>query len=202
MAALAIVIVVALIGFRISWVNREGKAEDWIPTEHYSMGDWVELDGAFTSDKTLEDTKGYAVRVTGAETMSYNDYIKRYGTDPSHQVDGLDAPSVVVVTMDVRNESNEDTNNGGIFIINCKLVPARKNTYFIYHAELMKESLPALEDSQGFALRKGEERTVHLPYAINSFGNDNMAFQKAITDTSFGLVMSNSPVKKIIDITL
>lgn len=44
----------------------------------YPMGEWVELDGAFISTSSLEQTEGYALRVTDAQVISPRSYIERY----------------------------------------------------------------------------------------------------------------------------
>ena len=41
------------------------------------MGAWAEPEGAFVMDRASERTNGYAVRVTKAERLSYDQYVER-----------------------------------------------------------------------------------------------------------------------------
>lgn len=200
MTAIAVVAfaLVAVVSARIAYVNYDVPH---IIEEHYSVGEWVELDGAFLSS-IQENTEGYSLRVVSAELMSYNDYIRRYGQDPSAVVEGLDSKSVIALEMEVENEGNEE---GAIFLFECKLVPARGNEYFTRDSALWIESERQMEGTVALylSLVEGTSYTTVIPYTINSIDEEGLSQYKAtIEDSSFGLVVSNHPTRKIIDISI
>lgn len=197
--AVFFVAVAFLIGFRIYYVNATAFP---LPTvEKYEMNEWVELDGAFLNIKS-ENTQGYSLRVNKAELLSYNDYIEKYGLDKSRRIEGLDELSLVCLEIEVKNTENED---GLIFIFECKLIPERKNTYFIPSSRLWAESENALDGDTAriIKIRKNSEYTLHVPYKVNILDKEGYSeFRVPMKDTSFELVVSNSPVRKVIVIKL
>jgi len=166
------------------------------------MNEWVELDGAFLNARS-ENTKGYSLRVTNAELLSYNGYIEKYGLDKSKKTEGLDEPSLICLEIELVNVGNED---GIIFIFECKLIPDRKNMYYLPGTVLWAQSESLFPDDgsvRGIRVKEDSEYTVHVPYKININDDiDYTEFKRPVKDRSFELVISNLPVRKVIVITL
>jgi len=191
--------VASFVAFRIYYVN--ATAIQLPPVEKHSMNEWVDLNGAFLNSRS-ENTQGYSMRVTKAELLSYNEYIEKYGLDKGNKIEGLDEPSLICLEIEVKNDGNED---GVIFIFECKLIPERKNTYFIPSTDLWAESEKNMTDGNVRILKtaKDSEYTVHVPYKVNIKDPEGYTeYKKPMKDTSFELVVSNSPVRKIIEIKL
>lgn len=196
---LALVACFALLGFRIWHVNSTAIKMASDNVEHYQMGEWVQLNGAFLAN-IKENTDGYAIRVNSAELISYNEYIERYALDPTRTVDGLDEKSVICLDIDVKNEGND---NGAILLFECKLIPERKNTYYLYSSELWAESVPLSKGTVTLAIRADSEFHTMIPFRINDTDLVNYtAYRSPIPDTDFELTISNSPVRKVIDVRL
>lgn len=193
---LGLAVMAVLVCVRIYQVNVSAPV---IATERYSMGEWVDYNGAFLSTID-ENTQGYSVRITSARCISHDEYIELYGLDKADNIEGLDAKSIIVMDMEVKNAGNEE---GYIYLFGSNLIPVRKNDYFIIDADLWSKTegqLPEGEMSFILALKKDSQYTTHLPYTINDADEDNARYKKDITDTHFELLISNSPVKKVIDI--
>jgi len=198
--ALLAITIVLLLSYRIHYVNTAAIALPGV--EKYAMNEWVDLDGAFLNIVT-ENTQGYSVRVTKAELLSYNEYIEKYGLDKSKKMEGLDEPSLVCLEIEVRNVGNKD---GIIHIFECKMIPDRKNTYFIPSTALWAESESALPKDGSvriLSIKNDSEYIVHIPYKVNIKDEVNHTeYKHPMKDTSFELVVSNSPVRKVIVIKL
>lgn len=174
----------------------------------HPMGAWVELEGAFVMDRASERTNGYAVRVTKAERLSYNQYVKRYATDGSQPIDGLDTPSLVCLSVGIRNENS----NGGLGIATMYLVPARKNEFLVPDTDLLLVSETKLRESgaslvTGVSIRPGTEYEMRLAYCRQGGAFDQgdlklrEAYLETLDDTAFDLVLTNLPVRHTIRVT-
>lgn len=172
------------------------------------MGEWVELDGAFLMDRADEQTEGYAVRVTEAEHLSYNEYIECYATDGSRPIEGLDAQSLVCLTLQIRNEQS----SGGLGIAMMYLVPDRKNEFLVVDSDLLLAAETKLRESganlvTGVSIRPGSEYEVRLAYhrqgGTTQLGDRevNEAYLETIRDDSFELVLSNLPAQHVVRVT-
>lgn len=186
------------IGARIAWLNNSGEYTNPVQTAYHEEGGWADLDGSFASTAASEKTAGYSVRVVSAKVVSYNDWIDRYG-DASQKREGLDSPSVIDVEVEVRNEGNTD---GGLFLLGWKLFPERRNMYYLYDIDLLKVNEPKLSDRNlGFAVAPGATRLVHIPYTINANDPEGMTeYRQNINDADFELVVTNSPVKHVMEL--
>lgn len=207
LAGLGAALVLTGVGARIWWVNEHAVARpEVIPHE---MGEWVALDGAFTSANVSERTQGYAVCVTSAEVMSRNEYVGRHATDESTTIEGLDEPAVVCVSAGIRNEDSD----GGLAIAAMYLVPVRKNEYFRFDSDLFLSSETTLRESgammvTGFSIRQGTEYETCLPYirqggTVETGGIEvNEAYLEPIHDTEFDLILTNLPVRHVIRVCM
>ena len=192
---LGLVGISALAG-RIWWVN--ASAFDY-PEVHYSMGEWVDLDGAFTTYKQ-EDTQGYSMCVQDAQIMTRAEYIEKYAIDPTQveatEYDGV--PSVLCVTLAMRNEQND---SGGLYLYDMNLVPEWAASSMRYQMDLWGTTNRNITDSTySFSLTKDSEFVTQVPYIL--YGRTDEDFQQEITARNFKFIVSNAPVRNIIDIEL
>lgn len=224
----------ALIGWRIWAINQNQLS---IPEEHYTMGEWVDLDGAFLYDNQ-ENTKGYSLRITGAELMTAPEYIDRYGksddagSSPAEAVDtagnasanetttaevqpastarGLSASgeydddeSVLVLHYDVKNQGSD---SGYIDMVTQWIMSDKKNRFYRCDYDLWQTAEPVMGETPVMKLVKDSEHSTAVPFSNTQsrslFANVNEEKRLQVTDESVHLVVSNAPVRKIIDIEL
>lgn len=199
-----------LIACRIGVVNANAET---IPTEYYSLGEWVDLTGCFFNELSSEDMAGYSLRVVSAEAMNASEYLDRYSVDPEVLEDvevkntsiGPDA-DVVVLECEVRNDSNE---GGGIALYNQRLIPARKNVAYSYDEQLWLSSEPQLKSgfSGGFGLVEGTSFVTRVPFCYVSNPGYLEKYDRQLRmpvgdDCSFELVLCNAPKRKIVRVAL
>ncbi|MDR0515253.1 MAG: DUF5028 domain-containing protein [Coriobacteriaceae bacterium] len=190
--ALAALVLAGAVAFRVCQVN--AGAVD-IATEYHQMGEWVELEGRFFTSRTSEDTHGYSIRVNSAKLMSYNEFIRRYGTDKGHVKEGFDLVNVVDLEVEVRNVGSE---TGRIPLLPMQLVPERKNTYLIWNDYLWVENEPNSEGMMFLAIKTDTEYTTHIPFARNLSDGKGGEFMRPLDDTRFELLVSNMPLRTVI----
>ncbi len=225
---------VALIGWRIWAINQNQLS---IPEEHYTMGEWVDLDGAFLYDNQ-ENTKGYSLRITGAELMTAPEYIDRFGKDddashssteavdaasnvsasetttaevgPTSTARGLSASgeydddeSVLVLHYDVKNQGND---SGYIDMVTQWVMSDKKNRFYRCDYDLWQTAEPVMGETPVMKLVKDSEHSTAVPFSNTQsrslFANVNEEKRLRVTDENVHLVVSNAPVRKIIDIEL
>ncbi|MFR8208551.1 hypothetical protein [Hominenteromicrobium sp.] len=88
-------------------VRRECTNVWRIPEERYAQNQWVELNGAF-QEMDDENTEGYSVRMLGAEQLTYNEFLEKYGAS-ENPPEGKDAIETVLdVEYEFRNVGNSD----------------------------------------------------------------------------------------------
>jgi hypothetical protein len=182
---------------RVWWVN--ANAFDY-PERHYAMGEWVDLDGAFTDNTTWESTKGYALCVQDAQVMTRAEYVERYAQDPASVEAGAydDVRSVLCVTLAMRNQGNDD---GGIMLYDMNLIPQGAVRAMRYQTDLWATSNQNVSDDlYYFSLYTDSEYTAQIPYIL--YGSHDEDFQHEVRATSFKFIVSNAPVRNIIDIEL
>lgn len=200
---LALALLTALLGYRIWDVNQHRVT---YPIQHYSMGQEVPLDGDFLDDNH-EKTQGYYVTVPEAEIMNSNEYLARYAPDidPSTIPDG--SGDVIVLTYDVRNDGNVD---GYLNTVSLFLVGESKNKFYKVDSDLWEASEPRIRgNSNGLVLEPNTSYTTHIPF---SFIQDPALFERMLErknytraevgDSSFELILTNDPTRKIIDINV
>lgn len=194
-SGLGLVGVAALAG-RIWWVN--ANAFDY-PEVHYSMGEWVDLDGAFVTYKQ-EDTQGYSMCVQDAQIMTRAEYIEKYAIDPT-QVETTecdDVLSVLCVTLAMKNEQND---SGSLHLYDMNLVPEWAASSMRYQMGLWATSNKNVTDSMySISLVEDSEFVAQVPYIL--YGRTDEDFQQEITAKRFKFIVSNAPVRNIIDIEL
>ena len=93
-----------LIVMRIVHVNTNVLT---IPEERYAQNQWVELNGAF-QEMDDENTAGYSVRILGAEQLTYNEFLEKYGASENPPEGKDDIETVLDVEYEFRNVGNSD----------------------------------------------------------------------------------------------
>lgn len=198
-----VIVCAVVLAARIAWVNINAERNS---EEHYSMGEWVDLSGTYFENLEWENYDGYFLRVNNAEALSLNEYRSRYGNGEyaDVEIEGMngDEKSILVVDYDIRNDGNSES---GIALIDHSLIPESKNIDYALDYDLWKISEPASEDAQGeVGILAGTEYVSHVPYTFVSnppyFQKYDYEIRMPITDRKFELVVSNGPVRKIIDI--
>lgn len=192
-----ILALVSVVGVRTYIVNKEAPVRI---VEHYSMNEWVDLNGAFLDSKD-ENTQGYSLRVIAAHRMSYNEYIQSYGNDKSHEVEGLNEKSVIALDIEIKNDESPG-NNGHMPLMFMYLVPELKNEAFLWNERLWIENEPRADGLMFITVTPQTTYTAHLPFTKNTDTTNNSAYFGSIDASSFELSVANSPVRKVIDITI
>lgn len=198
---LACTLFIVLIGARVAHVNANALS---YPTVHHKMGEWVELDGAFIYERTSENTAGYAVRVSNAELLSYNEYIELYGEDPDKLMPNdqrRDIKSILCLALELRNHNSD----GAFFIGEAKLIPEADIKALRLDRELWMESNKNIDPAIMFLMVYPEtEFTLHVPYLPNTvaYSDRENRYAVGMPGKNFSLIVSTAPVRHIIDITL
>lgn len=190
----AVLAAAAAIAGRIWQVN--ANAFDY-PERHYAMGEWVDLDGAFTTYAN-ENTQGYSLCVQDAQIMTRAEYIERYALDPSQvePTDYDDVPSVLCLTLAIKNEGSD---SGGFYIYDATLVPEGDIRSMGYQASLWGTSNELIDESvYSFSLLRDSEYTAQIPYILYAAPGED--FRHAIHAKRFSFIVSNAPVRNVIDI--
>ncbi len=206
----------ACVGARIRWVNVHAPSPPEVVG--HEMGEWVALDGAFLSYSD-EGTRGYSIRVSGARICSYDEYTRWYADDgraPDVQEgreglegEGLDTPSIVCLDLDLRNEESD----GALLLALMYLVPERGNEFLVSDGQLLGMTEEALRGDEGNAfqalvIRHHTEYQVHPAFrhqgATMQLGEVtlNESLLTPVTDARFQLVVSNAPVRHVINVTV
>lgn len=199
-----------VIACRIGVVNANAET---IPTEYYSLGEWVDLTGCFFNELSGEDMAGYSLRVVSAEAMNASEYLNRYAVD-SEALEKAEVANVsigsaadaVVLEYEVRNDSNE---NGGIALYYERLIPARKNVAYSYDEQLWLSAEPQMKSgfSGGFGLVEGTSFTTHVPFCYVSNPGYLEKYDRQLrmpigADRDFELILCNAPTRKIVKVSL
>lgn len=191
-----LVIIIVITVSKIFLVNYFAPQEI---VEHYPMGQWVELNGAYT-DVPEEYTQGYFVRVNNAEKLSVNEYINKYNRQKLEQHIFSDAKNIICISIEFRNDNKNQT-EGGISFFNYILIPERKNEYFRWSADLWQYHQAGLQDHPfGFSVRNNLSQIFVVPYTYNERTYRSFSDLPPIEDKKFYLLVSNAPQKKYIDI--
>lgn len=198
----AVALLLAAYGVRVWYVNAH-PYEQPAPVEHYSMGEWVNLDGTYLV-ADYQSPEGYSVKVNKAELMSPREYVEKYGAQGATLPEEGEKRSVVSLEMEIRHDGDGEV---GLVLFEQRLIPERRNIAYRYDPELWWEAEPALKDMPGvFALRPDSTYTVHIPFYFPANPDYFVPYDEAkrpeITDTSFELLLSNLPVETLVDIEL
>ncbi len=206
LAAFAAAVVLAGVGARTWWVNANATPKPDVVT--HGMGEWIPLVGAYVTSGSAERTDGYSVRIGSAEVVSYNEYVSRYANDGSPAIEGLDIPSILVPSFEMRNDGSD----GYLQIASMYLVPRRKNEFFLSDYRLLVKTEEKMREGGNPGLsvniRKGTEYEIHPGYVhqggTTMHGSQEIqeAYLNPIEDEEFELILSNMPVRHIVRISL
>lgn len=202
-AVAGIVIVLALAyGIRVWHINEADKANT-TPVEHYAVGEWVDLTGSFLQTEA-QAPDGYSIRISKVELLTPDEYVRAYGAEGEDIVGEDSQRTVICLEYQIQHEGAGEV---GLVLFEQRLIAGSKNVALKYDNELWWKAEPEMTDQPGmFALRPDSSYTAHIPF---SFIRDPDAFQSyedsprtAIVDSTFELLVSNLPTRKVIDITL
>lgn len=161
-----------------------------IPEERYSQNQWVELNGAFQeSDK--ENTEGYSVRILGAEQLTYDEFLKKYGASENPPEGKDDIETVLDVEYEFRNIGNSD---GYLLLIQYMI--AGPYYSLIFDSTLWSVCTPTGGGQIATALKEDSTYSFHVPYIFAG------GYSKDLTGEELMAVVSRVPVKKMIEFTV
>lgn len=159
--------------------------------EEYSLGEPVKLDGSFLAS-TAEENKDYELTVIGAQRMSYNDYVSKYGSKKTQTEKGLDDKSIIDVELKIRNNGSK---LGCFSLYEMRLVPEQKNKYYIAQDSILKKSIEtAPKWPNPISTEPHSTFTIHVPFTVNS--DDETITKGYIEGREFTLFLTDYPVSK------
>lgn len=180
------------IGMRIQMVNAQAIT---VPTEVYQQEEKLELDGVFV-EVVKENTQGYALKVNAAQLVSYNEYLREHGMEKVAG-SGHDNKCIVEVDITFFNEGNTD---GFLDVMGYKLIPERKDEYFIIDSALWRSvEKNAPGETMGMTLLPNTTYRTSIPFVKNT--SDDLVYSDSVDDTKWILNITNAPVQKMVDIT-
>lgn len=166
-----------------------------VPTEVYQQEEKLELDGAFV-EVVKENTQGYALKVNAAQLVSYNEYLREHGMEKVAG-SGHDNKCIVEVDITFFNEGNTD---GFLDVMGYKLIPERKDEYFIIDSALWRSvEKNAPGETMGMTLLPNTTYRTSIPFVKNT--SDDLVYSDSVDDTKWILNITNAPVQKMVDIT-
>lgn len=182
------------------------------PTERYEMGEDAPLEGCFFADDT-EGTDGYSLRIEEAEVMSYNEYVAAYGLDGAQAVDGLDAKSIICLTVCVTNNSDNGPEESGFNIVGMGMTKPNGDAFMRVDTELWALSEPALADNI-YTVKVGvvphSSYTTHIPFSAGFVLRDSVSGQGSVAvddryyqpveTGEYDLHLSVQPKRKLVNI--
>ena len=161
-----------------------------IPEERYVQNQWVELNGAF-QEMDDENTAGYSVRILGAEQLTYNEFLEKYGASENPPEGKDDIETVLDVEYEFRNVGNSD---GYLLLIQYMI--AGPYYSLIFDSTLWSVCTPTGEGQLATALQEDTTYSFHVPYIFAG------GFSKDLEGEKLAAVVSRIPVKKMIEFTL
>lgn len=188
---LAIVLVVAAYSARLYVVN---SSAEQVPMETYGVGEWLEPRDGYIVDDMIEDLDGYSLRIDDAKIMTPNEYLSEYGhEDDTWETDG-DVPSVLAVTMTIKNEYNEE---GGFEAWLWTAVPESQNCEYRFD-DILYDT--ADDTGSVFRVGKGKQATRTFPFRLQMPGpyfTDSASWTYLeVSDRTFHINMTYRPVTK------
>ena len=180
-------VLLLLIVVRIVHVNTNVLT---IPEERYAQNQWVELNGAF-QEMDDENTEGYSVRILGAEQLTYNEFLEKYGASENPPEGKDDIETVLDVEYEFRNVGNSD---GYLLLIQYMI--AGPYYSLIFDSTLWSVCTPTGEGQLATALQEDTTYSFHVPYIFAG------GFSKDLEGEKLAAVVSRIPVKKMIEFTL
>ncbi len=185
-----------LLGLRVKAVNGGAVV---IPELTYGYDEWLDMGPCFlgTEDNRAD---GYGFMLIGAEVMSPNSYLSRYSRDGVTGLDGPegDAPSVIVLDMKIRNESNGDA---GIHAFLWRVVSeSEPDKSYDFNNELFSHAVPELGGLSGFKVAIGGESLQHFPFCgiagPDYFQPYDATYAPEVSGSLFRLTMTDLPERK------
>lgn len=195
-----------IVGVRIYYVNASAKKPGY---EYYSIGEWVDYNGAGQIGIN-ENTKGYYAKVVDATFMTYKEYMQKYDfpldTLPnlySETLKGLEVNDiynigVIDVEMEFRNDSSTD---GHIALSESKIFASTDNVYYTICEPVLDLQEPKLAGGMGyfFTLKpNGEAVTMNVPYILPIYSDGHIGQETG--DFPKHLTITQVPIRKMVEI--
>ena len=180
-------VLLLLIVMRIVHVNTNVLT---IPEERYAQNQWVELNGAF-QEMDDENTAGYSVRILGAEQLTYDEFLEKYGASENPPEGKDDIETVLDVEYEFRNVGNSD---GYLLLIQYMI--AGPYYSLIFDSTLWSVCTATGEGQLATALQEDTTYSFNVPYIFAG------GFSKDLEGEKLAAVVSRVPVKKMIEFTL
>lgn len=151
----AVCLVVFSVVYVKSYIEVNSKWKD-APVEVYEKNEKVAMEDDILQNYTM---KGYAIAVTDAEVMEYEDYLKKYGGKDEYTI----VPDKVYdVTITLWNDGAED----GVGIDFNEFYIQGTATISSINDQLLDLANPAFKGSTAVALRPNTEMEMHLPFNL------------------------------------
>ena len=128
--------------------------------ETYAQNQWVPLDGNFFYN-SAEHTEVYSVRVSSAETLSYEEFMGRF-EKPLDYLGEESRHDVILLKVDFKNENNTQ---GGVYIRDFNLKNESLSQYFNTNATYMGIANPEFDPyTEGIRVQPGTESSLYFVY--------------------------------------
>lgn len=203
--ALVVALVIG-IGLRVWHLNSNPPT---YPRVDHSMGEDIELDGAF-AEFAYENTDGYSIAVTNAERMSPREYLDRYARGPSvpeNPYDSTDEEAKVLIVLDIeiRNDKKSSEDRGYLDSIGWSLIPEEKKERWLrVDSSLFGLSVPQIEGAFQLSVKPGTEYTVHVPFSTSIYdefpASAGMGHKPLLDSGSYDFFVTNVPTRHVVTI--
>lgn len=204
-------IVIALLAWRIASVNQDAEQQR---IEVYEMNEWVSFDGAFSGYR-LEATEGYSLRVMSASIMTPRQYLECFskekpdltqklkGTYMDLAVESMDKPSVLVLSVQLKNEGNKE---GYMAALNWKAVSVtRPEIALTCDWDLWGYVDESMLEQPSFTINPDSEYETQIPLSEEGspryFETFDDVSRIVLQPGKYQLILTNVPVRKIIEVS-
>lgn len=209
-AVIAIVCACSLFAARVHQVNAEAYHR---VEEIHETGERFALDGSF-AEYAYENTKEYSLEVTGANIMSCNEYLERYGEDEyeytKYDDTDRDAPTLVVLDMVIerggaRGDVPPVEELGYLDSLGWSLIcNDARNLWLRVDTGLFATSVPQIEGAFQLAVLPGTSFEVHVPFCT-TFAKDFPSpigedYRPVLEEGAYTLAVTNVPVRHMVEI--
>lgn len=182
------------------------------PTERHRVGEDVSLEGCNFDG---EDTDGYAMRLDAVQVMSYNDYVRAYGTEGAQTVEGLDVPSVLCLTVTISNNSDKGPEDASINVVGLAATKSDGSALMRVDTGLWAQAEPAIDAERALAtgVLPHTSYTTHLPLTAGLLAEETLddqaergegleVYYQPVKDGTYDLHLSVMPKRKLVEFTV
>jgi hypothetical protein len=203
----ACAIVTCTFAARIAWVNI--NAQD-VVEETSAINEQVDLAGCFAEDID-ESTDGLSVELTSAEIMSAQEYVDRYAqddidlllkTDDMYAVtpQNINDKSVLVLGLTFSNTENSD---GFFSAISWRVLAQNAPDVCIAPDwDIWRYANEGMEGQTSFKIRTNTSLSIYVPFCAQSPTGFMESYlegtRRTLDPGAYGLILTNSPIRKTI----